>query len=109
VIVLNALLRNRAPFAQEYPDLELTLTDNGDQPVIRRVLEPADYLQERRSAPAAGLAGGAEETVRIYLDTSGVPATGYQLFLFYSCPPPASSAYFQLSYPSRCQNSSHSR
>ena len=102
VIVLNALLRNRAPFAQDYPDLELTLTDQGDQPVIRRVLEPSDYLQEKRTSLTVGLAGGAEATVRIFLDTSGVPATGYQLFLFYSCPPPATSVFWQLSYPSRC-------
>jgi hypothetical protein len=105
VIVLNALLRNRAPFAQEFPDLELTLTDQGDRPVIRRVLAAGDYLLEKRSAARLGLAGGAEETVRVYLDTGGIAATGYQLFLFYACPAPASSAFWQLSYPSRCQDS----
>jgi len=106
VIVLNALLRNRAPFAQEYPDLELTLTDQGERPVIRKVLRPGDYLQEKRAALALGMSGGGEETVRIFLDTGGILATGYQLFLFYPCPPPSSSAYWQLSYPSRCQDSS---
>jgi predicted Zn finger-like uncharacterized protein len=104
-IVLNALLRNRAPFAQEYPELELTLTDQGDRAVIRRVLGPADYLQEKRSAVVAGLAGGAEEAVRVHFDTGGVAATGYQLFLFYPCPAPAASGFWQLSYPSRCQDS----
>ncbi len=103
VIVLNALLRNRAPFAQEYPDLELTLTDQGDRAVVRRVLAPSDYLQEKRAVLPLGLAGGAEESVRIFLDTGGVAATGYQLFLFYSCPPLPSSRFWQLSYPSRCQ------
>ncbi len=104
-IVLNALLRNRAPFAQEYPELELTLTDQGDRAVIRRVLRPADYLQEKRGAVPAGLAGGAEEAVRVNFDTGGVAATGYQLFLFYPCPAPAASGFWQLSYPSRCQDS----
>ena len=103
VIVLNALLRNRAPFAQEYPDLELTLTDQGDQPLVRRVLRPADYLQEKRAAIAPGLGGGAEEPVRVHLETAGVLATGYQLFLFYPCPPHSSSAFWQLGYPARCQ------
>jgi predicted Zn finger-like uncharacterized protein len=103
VIVLNALLRNRAPFAQEYPDLELTLTDQGDQPLLRRVLRPGDYLREKRSAIATGLGGGAEEAVRIRLETGGLLATGYQLFLFYPCPAPQPSAYWQLSYPVRCQ------
>jgi predicted Zn finger-like uncharacterized protein len=104
VIVLNALLRNRAPFAQEYPDLELTLTDQGDRPVVRRILRPVDYLQEKRSVVPLGMAGGAEESVRIFLDTGGLLATGYQLFLFYSCPAPSGSAFWQLSYPSRCQD-----
>jgi predicted Zn finger-like uncharacterized protein len=105
VIVLNALLRNRAPFAQEYPDLELTLTDQGDRPVIRRVLRPGEYLQEKRAALSMGMGGGAEEAVRIFLETGGILATGYQLFLFYPCPAPSTSAYWQLSYPLRCQDS----
>lgn len=105
VIVLNALLRNRAPFAQEFPDLELTLTDQGDRPVIRRVLAPADYLQAKRQTTSPGMGGGAEETVRIYLETGGIVATGYQLFLFYPCPRPSNSAFWQFSYPSRCQQS----
>lgn len=103
VIVLNALLRNRAPFAQEYPDLELTLTDQGDQPLLRRVLRPGDYLQGKRAAITPGLGGGAEESVRVHLETGGLLATGYQLFLFYPCPAPQPSAYWQLSYPVRCQ------
>lgn len=105
VIVLNALLRNRAPFAQEYPDLELTLTDQGDRAVIRRVLRPGEYLQEKRAALSLGMSGGVEEAVRIFLETGGIPATGYQLFLFYPCPPLPSLSYWQLSYPARCQDS----
>jgi len=105
VIVLNALLRNRAPFAQEYPDLELTLTDQGDRAVIRRVLRPGEYLQEKRASLSLGMSGGGEEAVRIFLETGGIPATGYQLFLFYPCPPLPSLPYWQLSYPARCQDS----
>ena len=104
-IVLNALLRNRAPFAQEFPDLELTLTDQADHAVIRKVLKPGDYLQDKKAAPGQGMGGGAEEAVRLFLDTGGILATGYQLFLFYPCPPASSSPFWQLSYPSRCQDS----
>lgn len=104
VIVLNALLRNRAPFVQEYPDLELTLTDQGDQALIRRVLKPSEYLQPNRAVQAQGIAGGAEESVRIHLDIGGLFATGYQLFLFYPCPPAGTSAIWQLSHPVRCQD-----
>src|SRR5437879_2336325 len=51
VIVLNAVLRNRATFAQDYPALELTLTDEADRPVLRRVLAPREYLDPARSEP----------------------------------------------------------
>lgn len=105
VIVLNALLRNRAPFAQEYPDLELTLTDQGDRAVIRRVLKPGEYLLQKNAVRTQGIAGGAEEAVRIHLDTGNMQATGYQLFLFYPCPAMSPSPFWQLSYPSRCQDS----
>jgi predicted Zn finger-like uncharacterized protein len=77
LIVLNAVIRNRAPFAQELPSLELTLTDAADRPLVRRVLRPADYAQ------APGLAPGAEAVLRLHFDSGGVRATGYRLYLFY--------------------------
>jgi predicted Zn finger-like uncharacterized protein len=84
LIVLNALLRNRAPFPQDYPLLELTLTDDADRAVVRRVLAPVDYLDKPRAAGAAqGIAPGAEASLRVNLDTGGVRATGYRLYLFY--------------------------
>jgi hypothetical protein len=85
VIVLNAVLRNRAPFAQEYPALELTLTDEADRPVLRRVLSPADYLDPARrpALTAQGLAPGAEASFRISFDAGRARATGYRLYLFF--------------------------
>src|SRR5436853_3059170 len=84
LIVLNALLRNRAPFPQEYPSLELTLTDDADKPVLRRVLASSDYLDRPRAALAAqGIGPGAEVSLRVNLDTGAARATGYRLYLFY--------------------------
>lgn len=84
LIILNAVIRNRAPFPQEYPDLELTLTDENDQAVVRRVLVPADYVSgSRRSGPTSGIGPGAEVVVRLHFDTSRVRATGYRLYLFF--------------------------
>jgi predicted Zn finger-like uncharacterized protein len=85
VIVLNAVLRNRATFAQAYPALELTLTDEADRPVVRRVLAPREYLDPARGAPgvAQGIPAGAEVSLRIYLDAGRRRATGYRLYLFY--------------------------
>ena len=84
VIVLNAVIRNQAPFAQEYPALELTLTDERDEAVARRVLLPRDYLLG--TAPeriAQGIGAGADAALRLYLDTSGLRAVGYRLYLFF--------------------------
>ena len=84
VVVLHAVLHNRAPFAQDYPALELTLTDERDQPVLRRVLEPADYLREATGgAGMEGFAAGAETALRLHFDTGGLRAVGYRLYLFY--------------------------
>jgi predicted Zn finger-like uncharacterized protein len=81
-IALAARIRNLAPVAQEYPDLELTLTDIGGQPAARRVLRPADYLGH---APAGAevLAAGGEIAIQMRLATTGLKATGYQLLVFY--------------------------
>jgi len=84
VIVLNAVIRNRAPFPQDFPALELTLTDEADRPVVRRVLRPADYLEvARRAALAQGIAPGSEVVLRVFLDAGRARATGYRLYLFY--------------------------
>jgi hypothetical protein len=85
IIVLNAVLRNRARFAQDYPALELTLTDEGDRPLLRRVLAPRDYLDPAR-APlllSEGIGPGGEASLRVFIDSSRSRATGYRLYLFY--------------------------
>ena len=85
IIVLNVVLRNRARFAQDYPALELTLTDEGDRPLLRRVLTPRDYLDPARAplALAEGIAPGGESALRVFIDSSRSRATGYRLYLFY--------------------------
>jgi predicted Zn finger-like uncharacterized protein len=85
LIILTASIRNRARFAQDYPALELTLTDENDQPVLRRVLVPRDYLEPPRRAELMrnGISAGSEAALRVYLDTSRTRAIGYRLYLFY--------------------------
>ena len=85
LIVLNAVIRNRARFPQDYPALELTLTDEADRPVLRRVLAPGEYLEQARRDELVrqGIAGGTEAVLRVFLDTSRTRATGYRLYLFY--------------------------
>lgn len=82
VIALNALLRNRAPYAQAYPNLELTLTDPEDKPLARRTFHPAEYLKPGEDEKP-GLAAGRELTVKLNLDTADLKPSGYRLLLFY--------------------------
>ncbi|MBC7802682.1 MAG: DUF3426 domain-containing protein [Candidatus Parcubacteria bacterium] len=84
LIVLNAVLRNQAQFAQEYPALELTLTDERDEAVARRVLLPADYLAGLTPDQIGrGAGAGAETALRVYFDTGGLRAIGYRMYLFF--------------------------
>ena len=84
VIVLNAVLRNQAQFAQEYPALELTLTDERDEAVARRVLQPADYLAGHPVEQISrGIGAGADAPLRVYFDTGGLRAVGYRMYLFF--------------------------
>jgi predicted Zn finger-like uncharacterized protein len=84
VIVLNAVLRNQAPFAQEYPSLELTLTDERNEAVARRVLTPADYLAGVPAEQIArGIDAGTDAPLRVYFDTGGLKAVGYRMYLFF--------------------------
>jgi len=78
---LVATLKNRAPFAQEIPHLELTLTDTRDAVIVRRVLSPADWLPEGQDATAFPARG--ELAVDLSLTTPALPAVGYRLYLFY--------------------------
>lgn len=82
VITLNATLRNRAPYPQAYPNLELTLTDTEEKAVARRIFRPAEYLKPGEDENQ-GLAANRELNVKLNLDTTGLMASGYRLFLFY--------------------------
>jgi len=81
-LLLTALLRNRAPFEQDYPHLELTLTDTQDEALVRKVLTPADYLPAGQDA-AQGFPARGEVAVKLALVSDNVPAVGYRLYLFY--------------------------
>jgi len=84
-IVLNVLLRNRAPYPQAFPNLELTLNDTRDNALARRVFRPADYLPPLESE-TIGLLPQHEISVRLHLETADLRPTGYRLALLYPQP-----------------------
>jgi hypothetical protein len=84
--ILNATIRNRAPYPQAYPHLELTLTDAQDRPVVRRVLDPHEWVpagELERGGPGEGFRAQHELVVILPFEAADVAAVGYRLYLFY--------------------------
>jgi hypothetical protein len=81
-LALAATLKNRAPFAQQFPHLELTLTDTADKAIARKVLAPADYLSPKTSL-ADGMPPNADVAVSLGINPGEMAASGYRLYLFY--------------------------
>lgn len=81
---LSLTLRNQSGLDVAMPWLELTLTDTGEQPVLRRVLTP-----EELGAPSATVLGARSEwtaTVDLGLPgegAGGARVAGYRLLAFY--------------------------
>lgn len=82
VLTLRAVLRNRAPFDQAYPALELTLQDENRATLSRRVLSPVDYLEEgMRTSPA--FAANSELNLILHIDAAGLNVSGYLVEIRY--------------------------
>ena len=81
-ITLTALLRNRAPYAQAFPNLELTLNDKDDEPVARRTFTPDNYLPQT-SNETTGLLPNHELGISLRLGTGNLHPFGYRLVLLY--------------------------
>jgi predicted Zn finger-like uncharacterized protein len=79
---LTATLRNRAPYAQAWPQLEITLTDVQERPLLRRTLAPAEYLPGEVAA-AQGFPARSEQALQLTLTATDVPAVGYRLYVFH--------------------------
>lgn len=81
MFILNATLRNRARYTQDWPALELTLTDTNDAAVARRVMFAADYLPP--GTPATSFPANGETALRLWIEAKDTGAAGYRLYIFY--------------------------
>lgn len=82
IITLNALLRNRAAYALAFPSIALTLNDNHDKLLARRLILPAEYLPSGEKE-MSGFAANHEIIVKLRLDTADLKPSGYRIELFY--------------------------
>ncbi|MBI1906433.1 MAG: zinc-ribbon domain-containing protein [Rhodocyclales bacterium] len=80
--ILSARVRNQAPHPQQYPHLELTLTDGRDRPVVRRVIAPDEWVPG--GAEESGISPRAEVEASVpFAATGPVSAVGYRVYAFY--------------------------
>lgn len=80
--VLSARVRNQAQHPQQYPHLELTLTDGRDRPVVRRVITPQEWVPG--GVDESGMAPRAEIEASVPFEAKGpVSAVGYRVYAFY--------------------------
>lgn len=82
VIKFSSLLINNAPYAQAYPNIELTLTDTADQPVLRRLIKPSDYLASNTNADA-GIDSREEMRINLSINVADVAVAGYRVLILY--------------------------
>ncbi len=82
VIKFSSLLINNAPYTQAYPKIELTLTDTADQPVLRKIILPIEYLTANSNV-AAGLGSRDETRINLAINVKDIAVAGYRVLLVY--------------------------
>jgi predicted Zn finger-like uncharacterized protein len=82
VIKFSSVLANNARFAQAYPNIELTLTSTDDEPVLRRVVKPSEYLKTGTDI-SAGLGSREEMRIQLAINVKDLAVAGYRVQLVY--------------------------
>jgi predicted Zn finger-like uncharacterized protein len=82
VINFSSQLINNAPYAQAYPNIEVTLTDDVDQPVLRRKIKPSEYLTSEINVDA-GINSSEELRIKLSINVADIAVAGYRILLLY--------------------------
>ncbi|HSH86040.1 MAG TPA: DUF3426 domain-containing protein [Methylophilus sp.] len=82
ILVFSSILINHGAVPQTYPMIELTLTNMADEPVLRKILTPKEYLPAT-SKVAEGLAAQQEQPVKTSLGISEKAVTGFRVAIAY--------------------------
>ena len=78
---VSAIVRNDASHAVRWPSMLLTLTDPGNRVLLRKAIDPADYLPP--ATVESGLRPRSERPIRLALEADEVQPAGYSVTLFY--------------------------
>lgn len=79
---LSLLLRNSGSTVQAWPQLEMTLIDENNIPLARRVFSPAEYLPASTD-PQKGFAATSEQQVKVYFEFIDAKPANYHVDVFY--------------------------
>ncbi len=82
VIKFTSLLINNANYVQAFPNIELTLTTTDDQPVLRKLIQPSEYLKPNTNA-AAGMGAREEVRVNLAINVKDLAVAGYRVLVVY--------------------------
>jgi len=82
VINFSSSLQNNASYPQAYPNIQLTLTDEDDNPVIKKLIPPKDYLSAEKKIKS-GLAPHEIATVKLALRVDDASVASYRILLLY--------------------------
>ncbi len=82
VLVFTSTLINHANYAEAYPNIELTLTNTEDDPVLRRTFKGNEYLQNQASVND-GIGAKEEVRIKLHLNTADIAVAGYRVSLNY--------------------------
>ena len=81
VFSVSGILRNDASHQVRWPSMLLTLTDGADQVLVRRIIDPAEYLGGDRQTME--LRGRSERQLRFALEGDTLQARRSSVVLFY--------------------------
>lgn len=79
---LTLLLRNRGGSTEAWPSIQLTLNDENERAVARRIFTPREYLGSAAEMEK-GFASNTEQSVKIFFTLAQLKASGYRVYLFY--------------------------
>jgi hypothetical protein len=79
---LSVLLRNRSNTTQAWPNIELTLNDNNENLLSRRVITPSEYLATTQEV-TQGFSSASEHSIKLYFEPLLIKPAGYRVYLFY--------------------------
>lgn len=82
VLAFSSVLMNHGSVPQAYPKVELTLTNTADEAVLRKILQPADYLPASVNH-SAGLLPQQEQSVKVLLGVDEKLVTGFRVAIAY--------------------------